>query len=135
MNANMNKPKLRKYRTPFRGRPLSLRTRKTRKQKRHVTEVTESLVNSREYAPGYVETVEQFLARGGTITRVPVGHSRHLTEEQTLLVILNSGTDEDANRGFAWSDLVTDLRARVRRVYQNADRALISDELVADEYS
>jgi len=128
----MNKPKLRKYRTPFRGRPLYLRTRKTRKQKRSVTE---SLVNGREYAPGYVETVEQFLARGGTITRVPAGHSRHLTEEQTLLAILNSGTDEDAHRGFAWSDLVTDLRARVRRVYQNADRAVISDELVADEYS
>ena len=102
------------------------------KQQRHARK---SLAFGREYTPGYVETVEQFLARGGTITRAPSSHSRHLTEEQTLLAVLAGGTDEDADRGFAWSDLVTDLRARVRRVYQNADRALISDELVTDEYS
>lgn len=124
---NMNKPTVRKYRR-VRGRPLSLSPRKTRP---HTRPATESLVTGREY----VEPVDQFLARGGTITRVPTGHSRHLTEEQTLLAILNRGTDEDAQRGFAWSDLATDLRARVRRVYQTADRALMSDEVVADEYS
>lgn len=81
-----------------------------------------------DYPRGHVETVSQYLARGGTITPVRAAWSRHLTEEDQLLTILHGGDEADFDRGFAWSDLITEVRERVRQVYRDEDRTTCRDE-------
>ena len=63
-----------------------------------------------DYQRGHVETVGQFLNRGGQITSVAPAWSRHLTDEDTLLTILCGGSGDDAERGYADADLPVSLR-------------------------
>lgn len=81
-----------------------------------------------DYPAGHVETLHEYLCRGGAVTRVTSAWSRHLTEEETLLAILHGGTDADTDRGFAWSDLVTDVRDRVRQVWTDEQQTAQSDD-------
>lgn len=84
-----------------------------------------------DYAKGHVETVAEYLNRGGHITRIPgCGFSRHRTEAQTLLSVLCGGTEEDAARGFAWADLTADVRELVREREQGL---FAFDDVVAEE--
>lgn len=80
-----------------------------RLRKRHVVTKVKT-----DYPEGHVETVAEYLVRGGAITRASVcGFSRHLTDTDALLTILTGGSTEDADRGFAWSDFPSDLRERL----------------------
>lgn len=63
-----------------------------------------------DYAAGHIETPQEYMLRGGTVTRVRSNWSRHLTDDSTLLAILCGGTDEDAARGYAAADLPIELR-------------------------
>lgn len=84
-----------------------------------------------DYVDGHVETVAEYLNRGGRITRATVcGFSRHRTETQTLLSVLCGGTEEDADRGFAWADLTADVRELVR---ERECGLFAFDDVVAEE--
>lgn len=84
-----------------------------------------------DYGEGHVETVAEYLHRGGRITRPTVcGFSRHRTEEQTLLSVLCGGTEEDADRGFAWADLTPEVRELVR---ERAQGLFAFDDVIAEE--
>ena len=65
------------------------------------------------YADSHVETVKEYIARGGRVTRARAGWSQHLFQEQTFLSILNGGTVDDVERGFAWADFPAALRETI----------------------
>ena len=65
------------------------------------------------YAPGHVETVEEFLVRGGQIQRVAAGVSADRLEWPTLTATLLGERDEDIDRGFAWADVNRNVREAV----------------------
>lgn len=63
-----------------------------------------------DYAKGHVETVQEYIDRGGVVTYIRPYWSRHLTDDATMVAILCGGTDEDGARGYATADLPIDLR-------------------------
>ena len=70
------------------------------------------------YAPGHVETLDEFVTRGGQIQRVKAGVSADRVEWPALTATVLGERDEDIDRGFAWSD----LNREVRDAIDGADR-------------
>lgn len=84
-----------------------------------------------EYEAGHVETVSEYMNRGGQVRRMSgVGFSRHLTEEATLLSVLCGGSVEDGERGFAWADFTPELREVIASRTLGLDQF---DDVVAEE--
>ena len=62
------------------------------------------------YAPGHVESVAEFVQRGGIVTRVAASVSQDRLDWPSLIASALGESAEDIERGFAWSDLDAPVR-------------------------
>jgi hypothetical protein len=62
------------------------------------------------YAPGHVETLDEYLNRGGVITRVGASVSADRLDWPTLMATVLGESADDIARGFAWSDVDREVR-------------------------
>lgn len=65
------------------------------------------------YAKVRIESPAEFLARGGTIQRVPAGVSADRVEWSTMVARLLGESAEDVDRGFAWADIDRSVRDHI----------------------
>ncbi len=65
------------------------------------------------YAKVHIESPAEFLARGGTIQRVPAGVSADRVEWSTMVARLLGESAEDVDRGFAWADINRSVRDHI----------------------
>lgn len=65
------------------------------------------------YAPGHVETVDEFFKRGGTITYGPASVSQDRLDWPSLIASALGQSADDVARGFAWSDLTSPVREAI----------------------
>lgn len=61
------------------------------------------------------ETLDTFLHRGGDVAYLPLGWSRHLTEELVLMLRLSGASRDEADVGWSRWDLPTSAREHLTR--------------------
>jgi len=62
------------------------------------------------YEKGHVESVAEFINRGGIVTRVPASVSQDRLDWPSLIASALGESADDIARGFAWDDLNRTVR-------------------------
>ena len=66
-----------------------------------------------KYDRGHVESIDEFLARGGAIQRVMAGVSADRLEWPSMVATVLGESAEDVDRGFAWADIDRSARDHI----------------------